>query len=479
MSRRVLCFDLGASSGRAILAELDGGKLILREIHRFKNRGVPVCGTLYWDVLALLGEIRTGLKKAAKAGGFESVGIDTWGVDYGILDKDGDLIRLPVQYRDGRTAGMIKKAEQRISREKLYSLTGNQLMEINTAFQLLAEKDYVLDNGAALLNIPDLLGYYLTGEISSEESIASTTQLYDPAGRCWSEEAISALGLPQSIFGKLVRAGGSKGRLRPELCHELDIPSAEVIAVCGHDTQCASFAAPALEKDFIFLSSGTWSLLGTVTGKPFLTPEAAALELTNEVGFGGRINLLKNITGLWIVQEIKAFLESRGQELSFEELADAAREAADFPSYIDPDDAVFGSAGDMPERVKDYCRRTGQAVPENLGQVMQAVYLGLARKYKLALEQISRLTGKTYSRIYMVGGGTQDRYLCQLTADVCGIPVTAGPVEATVIGNAAIQLLILGALSSAEEIPSLIRSSFELAEYGPESADINHSEKEF
>ncbi len=470
MTRRVLCFDLGASSGRAMLAGFDGERLSLREVHRFKNRGVPVCGTLYWDILALFGEIRIGLKKAAEQGGFESVGIDTWGVDYGILDGDGDLIRLPVQYRDGRNSGMVERSAQLISPERLYALTGNQIMGINTAFQLLAEKKYVLENGAALLNIPDLLGYFLTGEISSEESIASTTQLYDPAGRCWSEEAIGELGLPRRLFGKIVRAGQIKGRLRPELCHELDIPSAEVIAVCGHDTQCASLAVPSQESDYIFLSSGTWSLLGTAAEKPYLSPEAAGLELTNEVGFGGRIDLLKNITGLWIVQETKAFLESRGRELTFADLENAARNAEEFTSYIDPDAPEFSTAGDMPERVKEHCRRSGQVVPENLGQVMRAVYLGLAHKYRLALEQIGSLTGKDYSRIYMVGGGTRDSYLCQLTADICGLPVTAGPVEATVMGNAAVQLLSMGAIPSADKIPEIVRRSEETREFLPRSA---------
>ncbi|MBQ8962069.1 MAG: rhamnulokinase [Ruminococcus sp.] len=470
MNRRVLCFDLGASSGRAMLAEYDGSRIFLREVHRFKNRGVPVCGALYWDILALFGEIRTGLKKAAEQGGFESVGIDTWGVDYGILDSQGDLIRLPVQYRDRRTSGMVERSAEMISHERLYALTGDQIMEINTAFQLLAEKSYVLENGAALLNIPDLLGYFLTGVISSEESIASTTQLYDPAGRCWSEEAIAALGLPRRLFGKIVPAGSIKGALRPELCSELGIPQVPVAAVCGHDTQCASLAVPAQESDFIFLSSGTWSLLGTVTDEPFLSKEAMELELTNEVGYGGRINLLKNITGLWIVQETKAFLESRGEELSFADLERAARNEEEFSSFIDPDDPVFSSPGDMPERVRSYCQRTGQQIPENIGQVMRAIYLGLAKKYELALEQISKLTGKTYRRIYMVGGGTKDSYLCRLTADICGLPVTAGPVEATVMGNAAVQLLSLGAVTGADQIPGIVRRSEETREFSPRSA---------
>jgi rhamnulokinase/L-fuculokinase len=366
---------------------------------------------------------------------------------------------------------MIEEAARLIDIKKLYSLTGNQVMEINTAFQLLAEKrlrPYIPENGYALLPIPDLLGFMLTGEISAELSIASTTQLFDPNRLDWSDEAIAALELPRKLFPKIVKPGESKGVLSPELCRELNIPAAEVTAVCGHDTQCAAFAAPAAEKDFIFLSSGTWSLFGTVLDKPLINDTAAQLNITNEVGVNGKITFLKNITGLWLVQETKAFLESQGEEYSFAELEALARECDDFTAFINPDAEEFSVSGDMPSAVRSFCKRTGQNIPDSLGEIMRTIYLSLAMSYRLALEQISCCTGKSYNRIYTVGGGTKDKLLCKLTADVCGIPVTAGPVEATVMGNAAIQLLRNGAIRSEADIPVIISNSEKLQEFSPQ-----------
>lgn len=470
MSRRVLCFDFGASGGRAMLADYDGEKISLTEVHRFKNRSIYVNGTLYWDILALFNEVRTGLVKANKTGEFESLGIDTWGVDYGIIDSNGYLMGNPVQYRDKRTSGMIGESQKFIETDRLYKLTGNQLMEINTAFQLMADRrdrPYLLEHGAAMLNIPDLLAYMLTGEISSEMSIASTTQLFDPDNLNWSDKAIDALGFPRRLFRRIVKPGESKGTLLPRLCQELNIPRCEVAAVCGHDTQCAAFAAPAQEEDFIFLSSGTWSLMGTVLDKPIISDKAYELNITNEVGYDGKITFLKNITGLWLVQETKAFLESQGEELSFAELEEAARNCGDFTAFFDPDGEEFSVQGDMPSRIISFCKRTKQTVPQSLGEVMRTIYLSLAMKYRFALEQITECTGKSYKNIYMLGGGTKDTLLCELTADVCGIPVTAGPVEATVMGSAAMQLLRCGAIANKNDIPGIIRRSEELRKFAP------------
>lgn len=444
MSKRVLCFDFGASSGRAILAWCDNGVIRMDEIHRFKNRSISVNGTLYWDILSLFNEIKTGLVKAHRAGGFTSVGIDTWGVDYGIIDDNGYLMSNPIQYRDKRTSSMIEKAAELLPLDKLYKLTGNQIMEINTAFQLLADKlkrPYILENGAALLPTPDLLAYMLTGEISAELSIASTTQLFDPQTLGWSDAAISSLGFPRKLFPKIVKPGESKGMLSDELCEELNIPQCEVVAVCGHDTQCAYYAAPYTSKNRIIISCGTWSLVGKLVDKPVLTDEARTLGITNEVGVNGEINLLKNITGLWLVQETKAFLEAHGEEYSFADLESLSREEEAFAAFIDPDAPEFSTAGDMPQRIKDYCIKTGQTPPENLGQVLRIIYLSLAMKYRLAIEQLDKLTEKSCDTIHMVGGGIRDTLLCQLTADICGAEVVAGPVEATVLGNAVIQLV--------------------------------------
>ncbi|MBR6791629.1 MAG: rhamnulokinase [Ruminococcus sp.] len=444
MGKRVLCFDFGASSGRAVIAHVENMTVQTEEVHRFKNRGVNVNGTLYWDILSLYSEIKTGLVKAHRAGGFSSVGIDTWGVDYGIIDKNGRLMSNPVQYRDKRTEGMVQVADKLVGLDRLYALTGTQIMPINTAFQLLAEKNerpYMLEHGAYILPTPDLLCYMLTGKVSAELSIASTTQFLNPLTLDWSDEAIEALGLPRRLFPKIVKPGESKGMLSEELCQELNIPQAEVIAVCGHDTQCAYYASPSSDDNPIIISCGTWSLVGTVIGKPVLTAESAELGITNEVGVNGQINLLKNITGLWLVQETKAFLETLGQEYSYAELSALAREEEGFTAFIDTDASEFSTAGNMPQRIKDYCIKTGQLPPENLGQVMRTIYLSLAMKYRLAIEQLGRLTGNHPCTINMVGGGIRDTLLCQLTADICNMDVTAGPVEATVLGNAILQLV--------------------------------------
>ncbi len=479
MSGKVLCIDLGASSGRAVLAWINEneGKISAREVHRFKNRSVEVNGRLYWDILGIYSEIKTALVKAHREGGFCSVGIDTWGVDYGIIDSSGQLISAPVQYRDSRTAGMKAEAEQLIDMEQLYSLTGNQIMEINTAFQLLAEKKYrgyILENGEAMLNIPDLLGYMLTGEISSELSIASTTQLFDPKKQNWSDAAIEALGLPRRLFRKIIKPGQVKGLLRKELCEELNIPQVQVTAVCGHDTQCAFYAAPYSYANHIIISCGTWSLVGTTLKMPILSRKAMELELTNEAGYDGSIDLLKNITGLWLIQETKAYLEAHGKILTYADLENEARKCEDFTAFIDPDSPEFSKAGDIPGRIAEYCRRTEQAVPKTIGQVMRTIYLSLAMKYRLAIEQIAELTGNSYSsyEVQMAGGGIRDTYLGQLTADVTGLKVGAGPVEATVYGNALIQLIACG------EIPDkvyrrriMLRTRIDLGEdhlYKPE-----------
>ena len=469
MSRRVLCFDLGASSGRAMLAELIGGKIALREVHRFKNPHIILDNLRGWDISTIFDEIKKGLVLADNAGGFDCIGIDTWGVDYGIIDSGGKLLALPVQYRDSRTSGMTLEADKLLGLRELYRLTGTQVMEINTAFQLLADKTSrpeLLRNGCTMLNIPDLLGFMLTGNKSAELSIASTTQLLDPLSHTWSDKVINALGLPRKLFPEIIMPGQLKGRLSEKLCRELGIPSAEVIAVCGHDTQCASFAAPASDADFLFLSCGTWSLLGTVTDSPCLSDAAFDLELTNESGFSGKINLLKNITGLWLVQETKEFLKSGGYEVSFAQLESLA-ENSRFCGLIDPDCPEFSSPGDMPEKIRRFCQMTGQDIPETTGDVMRCIYLSLAMKYRFAAEQISQLTGKKFPRIYIVGGGTQSRLLCQYTADVCALPVTAGPVEATALGNAAMQLISCGEITDPADVPDMIRRSEQVQEYVP------------
>lgn len=472
MERRVLCFDFGASGGRAMLAIYNGEKITLKEIHRFRNEHITVNGTVYWDVLRLFHEIKTGLIKGHQAGGYECIGIDTWGVDYGIIDENGFLIGNPVQYRDRRTDNIFEKSEKIIKNDDLYFLTGNQVMEINTAFQLLAEKEqkpYMFRDGNKILMMPDLFAYMLTGNISAEVSIASTSQLFDQNNLDWCDEAIEKFGIPRSMFPKIIKSGESKGYLSDELCCELNIPKVEVRAVCGHDTQCACFAVPdRSKKDFIFLSCGTWSLLGTELDSPIINQKSAKLNITNEVGYNGKITFLNNITGLWLIQETRNYLKSQGYEYSFAELENIAQDSSNFFSFADPDYPELAKHGDIPSVIREYCKKTGQKIPENVGEIMRCIYLGLALKYKQSIDEIESCTGKNYDVMYIVGGGVKDETLCQLSADVCGINVVSGSSEATAMGNASILLMHCGAIKNAQEAGEIIGKSSEMKTYFPQ-----------
>lgn len=471
---RVLAIDLGASSGRVMMAELENGTVSLQEIHRFSNDPVLVGKTFYWDILRLFHEIRTGLQKAKAYGTFESISVDTWGVDFGLLDRDGNLLSNPVHYRDGRTAGMCEEMEQLIPSRRLYEITGNQIMEINTLFQLLAVKKKqpeLLREGVSMLMIPDLLHYMLTGKKAAELSIASTSQMMNMQEREWSGELVRLLELPKGFLPQIVESGTVTGELAEEICRELQIPPAKVIASAGHDTQCAMAATPAEEKDFIFLSCGTWSLLGTELDAPLMTQEARQLNITNECGYGGKISFLKNIIGLWLIQESRRQWKREGEELGFSELEKLAEEAEPLRSLIDPDDPVFTPAGNIPERIREYCRRTRQPVPETKGQIVRCINESLALKYRKSMEEISQCTKKNYQVIYMVGGGTQSRLLCRLTADACGCRVSAGPVEATALGNALIQMITLGAVRDLNEARTILKRSQEIASYEPDPSE--------
>ena len=447
--KRVLAFDFGASSGRAIIASYDGDKITLEEVHRFSNDPVMLNGTLYWDALRLFFEIKQGITKAKLAGGFDSIGVDTWGVDFGLLDEKGCLVENPVHYRDARTKGIIDEAAKLIPKKEMYDITGIQFMEINTAFQLLSIKQRrpeLLDWAAKLLFMPDLFSYFLTGNMVAEYSIATTSQLVEAVTGKWSERMCDALGIPARLLPQIVMPGKTVGMLSPEICEELGVPSVPVIAVCGHDTQSAVSAVPAKEKDFAFISSGTWSLFGTEVDAPIINDDTLALNVTNEGGFDGAIAFLKNICGLWLIQESRRQWKREGKEYSFADLENAARAAQPFRSFIDPDAADFVQPGDMPGRVRDFCRRTGQQVPETVGEVIRCIYESLAMKYRHTFAGIQNSTGKKYECIYVVGGGTKDKFLLGMTADACGVPVSAGPVEATVMGNVAAQLIAAGEL---------------------------------
>ena len=457
MEKKVLAFDFGASGGRAMCGTFDGEKITIEELHRFSNDPVILNGTMYWDVLRLFFEIKQGLIKAKKCGKIESIGIDTWGVDFGLIDKEGRLLENPVHYRDNRTAGMLEESFQ--------------FMEINTAFQLLSllknRKD-LLDRADKMILMPDLFNYFLTGAKKAEYSIASTTQLLDAKKGEWSDEVIDALEIPRHIFPEIVPTGTKVGELTDEICTELGLDKIDVMAVAGHDTQSALVAVPASEEDFIFLSCGTWSLLGTELAEPIINDKSEYYNITNEGGYGRKTSFLKNIIGLWCIQESRRQWIREGQEYGFGDLEIMAKEAPSLKSFIDPDAPEFTPAGDVPSRIREFCRRTGQPVPESIGEVVRCINESLAMKYRHAMEEIKDCTGKDYQTVYMVGGGTQSALLCQFTANACGCRVSAGPIEATVLGNVALQLMASGDIKSLAEAREIIRRSQDIKIYEPQ-----------
>jgi len=469
-NKKVLAFDFGASSGRAMLGIFDGKKIEMKEIHRFANEPVTVNGTVYWDVLRLFFEIKESLIKAKAFGALSSIGIDTWGVDFGLLDKDGQLLSNPVHYRDQRTVGMVEKSFEKISQSDFYQLTGNQFMELNTVFQLLALKERestMLKNAETLLLMPDLLNYFLTGKKVTERSIASTTQMYDPRAKVWSELIFDTFDLPKALFTEIVPAGTVIGPLLSQIKEELCLESCEVVAVASHDTQSALVAVPTTESDFIFLSCGTWSLLGTEIDEPLINEKTMGLNLTNEAGFGDKTSLLKNITGLWLLQESRRQWLREGEKFSFSELVALAEKEAPFQCFIDPDDALFVTPGNLPQRIKDYCSKTGQKIPQTIGGIVRCIIESLALKYRYALDGIESCTDKKYQTLYMVGGGINNRLLCQMTANATGCLVSSGPVEATVLGNMAVQLIATGDIRDLGEARKIIKNSQELELFQP------------
>lgn len=470
-SRKVLAIDFGASSGRAMIGTLQEGKISVEEIHRFSNDPVILRGTMYWDVLRLFHEIKQSLIKAKQHGKIDSIAVDTWGVDFGLLDKDGVLLENPVHYRDDRTYGMLEKSFTKIDKSEFYEITGNQFMEINTAFQLLSlaeNRIEVLARAKDMLLMPDLFHYFLSGIKKAEISIASTTQLFDAKKHIWSEKVIEKLGLRREMFPEIIPTGTVIGELSKELCEELSIEPVKVVAVAGHDTQDALAATPAKEQDFIFLSCGTWSLLGTELDEPIINDTSRELNITNECGYGGKTSFLKNIIGLWLIQESRRQWAREGKEYSFAQLEEMAGKAEPFRCFIDPDDPIFVPAGDVPSRIREYCKRTGQAVPCNEAEIVRCIDESLALKYRLALEEIKKCTGKEYETIYMIGGGTQSRLLCSMTASACGCTVSAGPVEATVLGNVAIQFIASGAIRDLAKARQIIRDSQEILYFKPQ-----------
>lgn len=474
MTKRVLAFDFGASSGRAIIGCFDGDKITLEEVHRFSNDPVSVGGTVYWDVLRLFYEIKQGIIKAKIAGGFDSIGIDTWGVDFGLIDSEGKLMENPVHYRDARTVGLVDEAFKTMPKEKLYGITGIQFMELNTLFQLISLKKYrpwMLERADKMLFMPDLFGYMLTGKMCAEYSIASTSQLIDLDKKTWSKEILDAFGIKESVFAPLVQPGTVLGELSKEVCEECGVDPVPVISVCGHDTQSAITSVPCEDGDFAFLSSGTWSLFGTELDKPIVNETSMNINITNEGGFDGSTGFLKNIIGLWLIQESRRQWKREGKEYSYADLEKLALAAEPFKCFIDPDAPEFVPHGNIPERVREFCRKTGQYVPETVGEIMRCIYESLAMKYRLTFEKLRECTERDYPVIHVIGGGTKDGLLCQMTANSCDRTVKAGPIEATVMGNVAVQLMSNGSVKNIGQARKIVADSSELKTFEPKDTD--------
>lgn len=472
-----LAFDLGAESGRAVAGRFDGEQLSLEEVHRFPNGPTRIHDSLHWNVLSLFAGIKNGLAKAAGEDGLElsAAGLDTWGVDFGLLDRAGNLIGNPYHYRDKRTDGMVEKAFEIVPREEIFQQTGIQFMQLNTLFQLLAmarQKSPALEMADTLLMMPDLFNYWLTGQKTCEFTIASTSQCYNMGQGRWATSLLEKLGLPTHIFLDVVQPGTELGLLLPSVAEEVGLAGGiPVIAPGCHDTASAVAAVPVAGSDknsFVYISSGTWSLVGVEAARPVINEKCLAYNFTNEGGVQNTIRLLKNVTGLWLVQECRRTWARQGEELSYEQLTRLAAGAAPFTALVNSDDVSFLAPGDMPARIRDFCTRTGQTPPGSIGAFVRCALESLALKYRWVVEKLEELTGHPITVIHIVGGGTQNRLLNQFTADATGRPVVTGPVEATAIGNILMQMLAVGQINSLSEGRDLVRRSFPVGTYQPE-----------
>lgn len=471
----ILAFDLGASSGRALLGRLTDGKIEVEELHRFSNDPVQVGDRLYWDILRLYHEIKQGLLKAKHQGiTLQSMGIDSWAVDFGFIGKNGELIGNPYHYRDRHTEGAMESLFTQIPPHVIFARTGIQFLPFNTIYQLYALKEAkspLLKDGNRFLMIPDILRYFLTGEMHNEFSNATSTQLFNPVEGTWDSELLRLLDLPRSWFGDVLKPGDKAGSIQSSVCEELGIPSIPVYAVAEHDTGSAVAAVPATEKSFAYLSCGTWSLMGTEVDKPVLHDLALKLNFTNEGGVADTYRLLKNIMGLWILQECRREWERAGESYSFPELVQMASGAKSFAAFIDPDDTLFLPPGDMPSRIAQYCQQTGQQAPATTGEIVRCILESLALKYRHVFELTERLSGQSFNGLHMVGGGIHNTLLCQWTSNAIGKSVWAGPSEGSAIGNLVVQWIAQGEFADIWEARKAIRESFPISVYEPEDSE--------
>lgn len=467
--------DLGAESGRVMLGAFDGRRLSLSEAHRFASAPVRLPDGLHTDVLNIWAEIRKGLSLAARSGtgSIAGIGVDTWGVDFGLLDRQGSLVGNPYHYRNGPGPEIYDEAFRIVSRDEIFETTGIQFMPINTLFQLISmrlNESPMLDSAERLMMMPDLFNFWLSGQQTNEFSIATTSQCYDPRAGQWSAPLLQKCGISPSLFSGVIQPGFTIGKLRGELCEEAGISDASVIAPGCHDTALAVASVPAKGKHFAYISSGTWSLLGAEISSPCITQRSLEYNFTNEGGVGGTFRFLKNITGLWILQECRNEWERKGTPLSYNDLMQMASESSPFQCFIDVDDPSFASPGDMTGRIVSFCRNTGQNAPQSRGGFVRCILESLALKYRKTLFQLEEILGYELDPIHIIGGGSQNTLLCQFTADATGRAVIAGPVEATAVGNVLMQALALGELRTISDVRDVVRASFEPVTYTPGSA---------
>lgn len=475
---RFLAFDLGAESGRAVLGVLEGGRISLEVIHRFRTEGLTLLGVRQWDAARIYEELCEGLTRCARTYGpeLDGIGVDTWGVDFGLIARDGTLLANPRHYRDKRNEGMQDYAFSMVPREEIYRATGIQFLPFNTVYQLLSLKKAdspLLHVADALLLMGDLFGYFLSGVKACEYTNASTSQLLNPYTRTWDTSLIEKLGLPRKLFLDPIAPGTVLGPLREEICTRTGVHSGvPVIAPATHDTACAVAAVPATKESgpWAYLSSGTWSLLGAELDAPHISDESLAQDFTNEGGVGGKIRFLKNIFGLWLVQECRRCWErADGTPLDYADLTAQAQEAEPFQSLIDLDDARLIAPDNMPSLIQTLSHEAGYKPPQTRGAIIRCALESLALKYRTTLRNLDNLVGRKTEGLHIIGGGVQNKLLCQMTADACGIPVITGPIEATALGNIGVQALAVGALDSLDAIRKTISNSIVLERYIPEN----------
>jgi rhamnulokinase len=475
--KRFIAFDLGAESGRTILGTLENGKIEIRELNRFQTGYVDLNGAFVWNLIGFYDSLKEGLKICADYGVkiLDGIGVDTWGVDFVLLDSDGNLVGMPYSYRDKRTNGIMDSFFNEMPKKELYQRTGIQVMQINSLFQLysIAKSgipyfDLVHD----LLFIPDYFTYLFTGNKVCEFSIASTSQMYNSINKKWDESILDAAGIPISILHKVIPSGTIAGYLSDNICTETGIIKAPVIATAGHDTGSAIAAVPAEGTDWAYISSGTWSLMGIESERPIITDETYKYNFSNEGGVGDTARILKNIMGLWLIQQCR---KSRAKDCSYSyaELTQMAQKEEPFRSIIDPDYSAFLNPDDMPVEIANYCRKTNQPIPKTPGQFMRCIVESLALKYRMVMNQIKEINpSQPYNKIHIIGGGTQNEMLSQFTADAANMEVVAGPIESTAVGNILIQAMAVGCVKSRDEIREIVRNSFSLKSYKPQNVDV-------